>query len=101
VFCSFSTGTGSLIAEEGAAIYEVVKDKLDESRAEFSHLEEAVEEQMSTKPKKRRKKSAGKASSPASSAANMGMAEYLGGLPDNFNIEDLGSDSDDSLLLDL
>jgi hypothetical protein len=89
-----------LIAEEGAAIYEVVKDKLDESRAEFSHLEEAVEEQMSTKPKKRRK-SGGNASSPASSAANMGVAEYLGGLPDNFNIEDLGSDSDDSLLLDL
>jgi hypothetical protein len=89
-----------LIAEEGAAIYEVVKDKLDESRAEFSHLEEAVEEQMSTKPKKRRKNSAGKAS-PESSAANMGVAEYLGGLPDNFNIEDLGSDSDDSLLLDL
>lgn len=89
-----------MIAEEGAAIYEVVKDKLDESRAEFSHLEEAVEEQMSTKPKKRRK-SGGNASSPASSAANMGVAEYLGGLPDNFNIEDLGSDSDDSLLLDL
>lgn len=78
----------------------MVKDKLDESRAEFSHLEEAVEEQMSTKPKKRRK-SGGNASSPASSAANMGVAEYLGGLPDNFNIEDLGSDSDDSLLLDL
>ena len=49
-------GDGSAIAEEGIAIYHVVKEKIDENRAELSHLEEAVREQMSGKTKKRKKK---------------------------------------------
>lgn len=97
-FISMQTGSGTLIAEEGAAIYQVVKEQIDESRAEFTHLEEAVKEQMSGKPKKKRKGS-GKSSSPASGNSR-GMTEF--GLPENFNLEDLASDdSDDSLLLDL
>jgi hypothetical protein len=90
-------GTGTMIAEEGAEIYQVVKDKIDESRSEFSHLEEAVVEQMSGKPKKKKKKTASPASS---SGANMGMvggvAVNLGELPTNYNMDNISdSDSDD------
>ena len=82
------TGTGSLIADESAAIYQVVKGKIDESRNELSHLEEAVKEQMAT-PKKKKKKggSAKAATSPASSTA----AEFE--IPEDFNL-DIDSDSD-------
>ena len=83
-------GTGKgWIADEGAAIYQVVKDKIDETRGELTHLEEAVVEQMSEKPKKKKKRgAANKAnSSPASTAASID-------LPDDFNLD--GIDSDDS-----
>jgi hypothetical protein len=55
-------GLGAIISEEGSAIYQIVKDKVEESRAELTHLEEAVHEQMSGKPKKRRKKGSPKGS---------------------------------------
>ncbi len=53
-------GAGALISEEAIAIYQIVKDKVDESRAELTHLEEAVQEQMSGKPKKRKNKGSSK-----------------------------------------
>ena len=82
------TGSGSLIADEGSAIYQVVKGKIDESRNELSHLEDAVKEQMAT-PKKKKKKGGGAkaATSPASSTA----AEFE--IPEDFNL-DIDSDSD-------
>ena len=99
------TGSGSLIAEEGAAIYQMVKGKIEECRAEFAHLEEAVKEQMSGKPKKKKKKGGpGKSSSPSpskSSSMGDGVADYLGSFPENFNIDDIDSDSGGSLSLEL
>jgi hypothetical protein len=99
-------GSGTMIAEEGAEIYQVVKDKIDESRSEFSHLEEAVVEQMSGKPKKKKKKTANRASS---SGVNMGMvggvAVNLGELPTNYNMDNISDsdsgDDDDSFEMDL
>ena len=108
-----------MIAEEGSAIYQLVKDKIEETRGEFTHLEEAVKEQMSGKPKKKKKKttkSSSSANSPTSSSSPTtptppavsstvntvsGMPINLGELPEDFNIEDINSDSDASLLLDL
>ena len=75
-----------MLADEGSAIYQVVKNKIDESRSELSHLEEAVKEQMAT-PKKKKKKGGAKAQSPASSIG----AEFE--IPDDFNL-DIDSDSD-------
>jgi hypothetical protein len=98
-FCLFS-GSGTLIAEEGAAIYEVVKEKIEEGRGELTHLEEAVKDQMSGKPKKKRKKKGSPKASGASSASgsNTGSAafsELFQGLPSDFNIDDISySDSD-------
>jgi hypothetical protein len=84
-------GSGTLIAEEGAAIDQVVKDKVEESRGELTHLEEAVEEQMSSKPKKRKKKGSTKASGASSASFGSGVGDLLGGM--DFNIDDI-SDSD-------
>jgi hypothetical protein len=84
------TGKGSHLAEEAAAIYQVVKDKIDETRDELTHLEEAVAEQMSEKPKKKKKRGAANKSnsSPASTAEGID-------LPDDFNLEDIDSDDSD------
>jgi hypothetical protein len=90
-----TTGSGTLIAEEGSAIYQVVKDTIEESRGEFTHLEEAVKEQMSEKPKKKRRKKASPKASASSTASNSGVNDFLGGLPADFNLDDIsGSDSD-------
>lgn len=91
-----------MIAEEGAAIYQVVKDKVEECRSEFQHLEEAVQEQMSGKTKKKKKKGCVKplkAASSSGSARSGGNEEFSNELPENFNLEDLGSDSGESLNL--
>ena len=66
------------------SIYQTVKEKIEESRGELTHLEEAVEEQMSSKPKKKRK-------SPKSSSSDPGALENFS-LPADFNVE--LSDSD-------
>ena len=65
-------GAGALISEEASAIYQVVKDKVEESRAELTHLEEAVQEQMSGKPKKRSKKGSKGGSTPGSGFTGSG-----------------------------
>eukprot|EP00934_Nitzschia_sp_Nitz4_P004104 Nitzschia sp. Nitz4//scaffold390_size11914//842//8150//NITZ4_009014-RA/size11914-snap-gene-0.14-mRNA-1//-1//CDS//3329550186//4094//frame0 len=83
-------GAGTLIAEEGCAIYDIVKEKVAESRAELTHLEEAVQEQMSGKPKKKKKKG-----SPKSASTNVGFSVDAAGLDDiDFNLDDIDSDSE-------
>lgn len=81
-------GIGTLIADEACTIYQVVKDKIDESRGELTHLEEAVEEQMNSKPKKKRRNKSSPKNS-GDSGYNMGA-----GMWDNFNIDDISDDSD-------
>jgi len=90
-------GPDSTLAAEATEIYDLVKSRLEENRAELAHLEEAVAEQMNTKqPKnKKRKKTTKKAStSPAASDDAL-----LGGMsvPDDFDLDDfnLSDDSDD------
>ena len=88
-------GLGSLLGEEGTAIYQIVKDTIEENRGEFTHLEEAVKEQMSDKPKKKKRKKGSPKASPKSSpsaAASSGANDVLGGLPSNINLD---TDSDD------
>jgi len=65
-------GAGVPIAEEGVQIFEFVKSKIEESRGEFADLEEAVQEQLSTKPKKKKKSRSSKASASAEAAAASG-----------------------------
>jgi len=65
-------GAGTPIAEESVQIFEFAKSKIEESRGEFADLEEAVQEQLSTKPKKKRTKSRAKANSSAEAAAASG-----------------------------
>ena len=79
-------GSGTLIAEESVAIYNTVKEKIEEGRGELTHLEEAVEEQMSTKPKKKKKSK----KSASSGAGDFSMENFS--LPADFNVE--LSDSD-------
>lgn len=79
-----------MIAEEGAAIYQIVKDKIEEGRGELTHLEQAVEEQLSIKPKKKKKKNS-KGSPAGSNAGSTGEIENFT-LPLDFNVE--LSDSD-------
>ena len=60
-------GATSMLATEATAIYDAAKSMVDASRAELSHLEQAVADQMSTQSKKKRtnsKKSAAAASAP-------------------------------------
>lgn len=80
-------GAGVPIAEEGVQIFEFVKSKIEESRGEFADLEEAVQEQLSTKPKKKKKSRSSKTSASAEAAAASG---------DSWADIDFGNLSDDS-----
>jgi hypothetical protein len=99
-------GAESGLAKEAMSIYDYVKSIINDNRAEFDAMEEAVDDQMSGKKKKKKKKT--KASSKQSEAAGTGggsgkMADIvLDGVKtsvdvgdlDNFNF-DAESDSDD------
>lgn len=96
-------GADSIFAHEASAIYDMVSKRLDANRAELSHLEEAVADQMNTKPpKKRRKKGEAKATKKeaAASSAAAGPSldqSILEGLSKEINLDDLDLDlSDDS-----
>ena len=65
-------GVGAIISEEGSAIYQIVKERVEENRAELTHLEEAVHEQMSGKPSKRKKKGSPKGGASAGGFAGSG-----------------------------
>lgn len=100
-------GAESGLAKEAMSIYDYVKSVINDNRAEFDAMEEAVDDQMSGKKKKKKKKKT-KASSKQSEAAGTGggsgkMADIvLDGVKtsvdvgdlDNFNF-DAESDSDD------
>jgi hypothetical protein len=81
-------GSGTLIAEEGSTIFQIVTDKIEESRGELTHLEDAVNEQMSSKPKKKKRS---KTSKSAGDSYNLGSGADMW---DNFNIDDISDDSD-------
>ena len=84
-------GAGTPIAEEAAQIFELAKSKIEESRGEFTDLEEAVQEQMNTKPKKKKRS---RASSKASSLADAAAAASASG--DSWAEIDFDNLSDDS-----
>ncbi len=52
-------GETNTISQEAIAIYEFVKDAIDAQRTELEDLEAAVEDQMTSKPKKKRKMNSG------------------------------------------
>jgi len=86
-------GASTLLAEEATAIYEMVKKMIESSRAELSHLEDAVAHQMSTQTKKKttKKKSA------AATTVSGGDGGGLAGLSDEhkFNLDLECSDDSD------
>jgi hypothetical protein len=96
-------GEGSQIAQEAVAIYDFVRDQVDSSRQELSALEEAVEDQMSGKPKSKKRKKAGSKSKPATTASIGGVSINLGDLSSSMHFTGADSDSDESFegLLDL
>lgn len=79
-------GAGTIIADEGVQIFQIVKDKLEQERGELAHLEEQVQEQLSSKPKKRRKSKA----SAKSGGFDMGSADVWASV----NFDDISDDSD-------
>eukprot|EP00536_Pseudo-nitzschia_multiseries_P002842 jgi/Psemu1/322735/estExt_fgenesh1_pg.C_390042 len=85
-------GASALLAEEAIAIYDMVKNLIDESRAELSLLEEAVADQMSTQPNK--KKTTRKKSATATTVSS-GDGGVLAGLSGNINLDFEFSDDSD------
>lgn len=78
-------GETNTISQEAIAIYEFVKDTIDSQRSELEDLEAAVEDQMTTKPKKKRKKSAG---AKFSSARDIDLDDF-----DEEGLDDYDSDN--------
>ena len=86
----------SPIAREASAIYDYVRDQVEANRSELSALEEAVQEQMSGKPKK--KKKAGSKKLSGNTASVGGVSVNLGDLPKSMKFDDIDFDnSDDSM----
>lgn len=94
-------GLGTPIANEGVAIYELVKEQVDANQSELKSMEDAVKEQF-VKPKKKKKKKTGKKKAAAAAAA-AAAGDMLGdvdvdvaNLPTDFemNLDDIGSDSE-------
>jgi hypothetical protein len=90
-------GEKSPIALEAVAIYDFVKSRIEANRQEFTALEEAVSDMYSGKPKKKKAKITAVASAPnvevgaSTNIANIdGVAVNLG------DLENYGSDDDDS-----
>jgi hypothetical protein len=84
-------GAGTMIADEGVQIFQVVMEKIELERGELTHLEEQVQEQMSSKPKKRRKtKASAKSGGGSSRAFDMSSADVWA----NVNFDDISDDSD-------
>jgi hypothetical protein len=89
-------GSGTLIADEGVAIYEAVREQVEANQTELKGMEEAVKEQLGGKPKKKKKKkkTAGKKGSSDGNTGLVGDVDVnLGDL--DFNFSDVDSDSDD------
>jgi len=85
-------GSSTLLAEEASAIYDMVNTMIDGSKAELSHLEDAVADQMSTQSSK---KKATKRRSSASAAAIGGDVGDLARASPDFKLDlDVSDDSD-------
>jgi hypothetical protein len=90
-----------MLADEAGAIYDMVKSRLEANKAELTHLEEAVADQMSTKQPKKRRKKVGKKTAKKGDTWGAGGSssvddELLGELPEDINLDNLeSSDSDD------
>ncbi len=83
-------GAGTMLAIEATGIYDSAKKMVDASRAELSHLEEAVADQMNTQSKKKRTNS-----KKSAAAAAGGDDVLLAGISDNLDLDfDLSDDSD-------
>ncbi|VEU39825.1 unnamed protein product [Pseudo-nitzschia multistriata] len=83
-------GAAHSLAVEASAIYDMVKSMIESNKAELSHLEQAVADQMNTQPKK---KSSSKKSSTTSAGA--GDVSQLGSWSAaDINLDDLSDDSD-------
>ncbi len=82
-------GAGTMLAIEATGIYDTAKNMVEASRAELSHLEEAVADQMSTQSKKKR------TNSKKSSAAAPDGDDMYSGVAHNIDLDfDLSDDSD-------
>lgn len=88
-------GQANAIAQEAIAIQDYVKDQIESSRAELSALEEAVEDQMNTKPKKKKKGLSKKAAS-STTASVGGVSVNIGDLSQSMHFDGVDSDSDES-----
>ncbi|KAL3924007.1 MAG: hypothetical protein SGILL_001308 [Bacillariaceae sp.] len=94
-------GSGTQIAAAAEGVYDFAKQKLEQNRAELTHLEEAVADQL-TQPKKRRKTTKKKttkkgASTPQSTGgASSGFDEsFLDSMAGEIDLDlDFSSDSD-------
>lgn len=98
-------GKESPLARSACAIYDFAKEQVQQSRAELSEMEAAVQDQLSGKKKKKKKS---KATSKALGSAAAGLAESnsttmvdgvavnLGDLGDLSRLGEGDSDSDDS-----
>lgn len=96
---SANSGSGSIIADEGVAIYEVVREQVEANQSELKSMEEAVKEQLSGKPKKKKKKKKSTSKKGSASSYDAGTTELVGGVEVNlgeidFEFDDMGSDSD-------
>lgn len=85
-------GPGTQIAEEAIQIFEFVKSKIEESRGELASLEEAVQEQMDSKPKKKAKKT--KTTVRANNASSGSAAASANDNWADIDFDNLSDDSD-------
>jgi hypothetical protein len=91
-------GEKSPIALEAVAIYDFVKSRIEANRQEFTALEEAVSDMYSGKPKKKKAKitSVGTAPNVEVGTASTNIANIDGVAVNLGDLENYGSDDDDS-----
>jgi hypothetical protein len=87
-------GQANPISQEAVSIHDFVRDQVESKRAELSALEEAVSEQMSTKPKKKRKTGTTKKSANAASGTVASVGGVSVNLGDVSHFDGIDSDSD-------
>jgi hypothetical protein len=96
---TFQNGKDSVIATEASNIYDFVKSRLEANRAELTHLEDAVADQLDTRPPQQKRKKTYKKNAAGSAGSGGALSDdgFLSGLPADINLEDLelSDDSDD------
>jgi len=85
-------GVTSMLAAEATAIYDTAKSMVDKSRAELSHLEQAVADQMNTQSNKKKNTSKKSATAAATPGGDDGL---LAGISADLDLDfELSDDSD-------